>query len=245
MANKTFLELCQQVCREGSVPGGADAISGVSGNNWQLSRIVGYVQSEWVKLQNRHTDMNLHWRWMRAPFTLTTVASQDAYSWDSAAIVDDLTATQITRFKRWFLSDYDDPPRIYLQSAGQGTQTWLNCVDWNDFKYMYRVGTQNEGVPAHVSVNPQNQIVFGPVPNDIYVMNADYLRGPSQLVNDGDQPDLPEAFDEVIVFGALSRYGLQKNAPEVITYAQDELATLLGDLEGDQLAEICIGAPLA
>lgn len=243
MATTTFLQLCKNVCREAGVAQGEGAISSVTGQVGLLSRVVNYVNQEWVKLQNRHQSTGQHWRWMRGEFTLLTVADQELYDYTDAT--DDETGLAISSFRNWMFRSDCDPAKIYLQSAGQGTQTWMSFIDWNDFKYLYRNGAQQPGYPAHISINDKNQIALGAKPNDVYVVKGDYMKAASKMVADGDTPDIPEAFVDVITFGALSRYGLYENASEVVTYAQDELATLLGDLECDQLSEIPIAGPLA
>lgn len=245
---KTFLEHCKGVAAEAGLAGGEDAIISTIAQSGQAQRIVRYVRQAWVEIQNRHQSTGLNWRWKRVGFTLTTVAEQDSYSYTSAAITDDVTAASIATFRNWMIKDYDDPPKIYLQSAGEATATWLTYINWNDFKYLYRMGVQNSTYPCHITVNPQNQLVLGPKPNDAYVVKADYLRGVQIFSEDEDVPDWPgecEAFEDAIMYRALSKYGLHANAIECITAGEDGFATYIGDLEGDQLSEIHIGEPLA
>jgi len=239
------LEHCKNVCREANVAGGENAITTTVGQTGHLGRIVNYVKQAWIEVQNLHQHTGLSWRWMRVGFTLTTVDSQAEYSYGDGAIVDDLTATQIARFRNWMIKDYDDPPKIYLQSAGEGTEGWLTYIDWNDFKYLFRIGTQNDAFPAYITINPQNQIVLGPTPNGVYVISGDFMRGAQVFQADNDVPDLPESFEDVIMYRALSKYGLNRNAIEAITAGEDGYATYLGALEGDQLSEIPIGHPMA
>jgi hypothetical protein len=243
---KTFLEHCQAVCREAGIAGGESAITTVVSQSGINARIVSYVRQAWIEIQNRHQSTGLNWRWMRVGFTLTTAADDDTYSFGDAT--DDITSSAITRFRNWAIKDYDDPPKIYLQSSGSGTQTWLTYLDWNDFKYLYRVGTQNSSYPAHITINPQNQIVLGPVPNGIYIVQGDYMRGAQSLSADSDVPDLPaecEVFEDAIMFRALSKYGLYTNAVEAITAGEDGYATYIGGLENDQLSQIALGEPMA
>jgi hypothetical protein len=244
---KTYLQHCKGVCREAGIANGEDAINSVNGQIGQLQRISANVRQVWIEIQNMHQHTGLEWRFMRSEFTLTTVAEQAAYSYDDAAIEDTFdTPIAIDRWRNWFIKDYDEPPRVYLTSGGVGGEGWLTYLDWKDFKYIYGIGTQNSSYPAHITINPQNQIVLGPTPSDIYTISGDYMKSAQILVNDADLPaGIPESFEDLIMWKALTRHGIQKNASELITLGEDSAATLLGQLEGDQLGELPVGNPLA
>jgi hypothetical protein len=242
---KTFLQQCQGVCREAGLAGGEQAITTVIGQVGQNQRIVNYVIQAWVEIQSLHQQANLNWRWMHSQFTLTTVASQDAYAWDDAAIVDEITLASIVKWRNWNIKDYDNPPKIYLQSAGEGTEGFITYLDWKDFKYIYRVGSQPESFPAHVTINPQNKIVLGPIPDQVYILTGDYQKGTQIFAADADVPDLPEDFEDVIMYKALIKYALHANAAERLAAGEEGYSEYLGNLEDDQLARIEIGEPLA
>ena len=242
---KTFLQQCKGVCREARLSDGEGAIATVLAQSGQIQRIINYVIQSWVEIQNLHQQANLNWRWMHSQFEITTVASQDSYSWDDAAVTDEITTAAISRWRNWNIKDWDNPSTIYLTSAGEGTEGFLTYIDWKQFKYIYRTGTQPEAFPAHISINPQNQIVLGPIPDGIYTIKGDYQKGVQIFAADADVPELPEAFEDIIMYKALTKYGLHENAPECIVAAEDGYHTYLGALEADQLAEIEIGEPLA
>ena len=246
MALKTFLQHCKGVCREASIAQGESAITTVLGQTGQLERIVANVRQAWLKIQNMHQLTGLNWRFMEGRFVIATVASQDAYAYDDAAITDEDTAIAIPLWRNWDIKDFENAPKIYLTSAGVGTETWLTYLPWNDFKYFYRIGTQNEGFPAHVTINPQNKLVLGPIPDGIYTVTGNYMKAAQTFTADSDVPTgMPEQFEDAIMYLALSKHGLQKNAVELITLGEDGAAELLGALEQDQLSEIPIAGPLA
>jgi hypothetical protein len=242
---KTFLQHCKGVCREAGLAGGETAITTTIAQRGQVERIINYVIQSWTEIQSLHQSANLNWRWMHSQFELTTVASQDQYSYDDAALTDEISTAAIDRWRNWNIKDWDNPPTAYLTSAGEGTEGFLTYIEWKQFKYIYRTGTQPEGYPAHITINPQNQIVLGPIPDDIYTIKGDYQKGVQLFALDGDVPELPEAFEDVIMFKALTKYGLHANAPERVVAGEDGYHTYLGYLEADQLAEIEIGEPLA
>jgi hypothetical protein len=242
---KTFLEHCQGVCREAGIAGGEQALTSVLSQTGQIGRIVNNVRQVWIELQNKHFSAGLYWRWMRSDFTLTTVASQGQYAYGDAAIIDVFTGAAITRWRNWMFKDDDIPAKRYLTASGAGTEGWLIYMDYDDYRTIYEIGTQTEGPPAHITITPQNKIALGPIPDDIYTINGVYMKGAQSFAANSDVPELPESFEDVIMWKALSRHGLQKNASEIITLGEDGAATYMGDLEGDQLSEIAIGGPLA
>lgn len=233
------------MCVHGGIGSGSSAISAVTGQTEELERIVNYVREAWTEVQNMHQNSGLYWRWMRIGFTLTTVSGTGEYAFGSSAIVDDETATQIARFRKWLINDDCDPPKIYLQSAGVGGEGYLSYLHWDDFKSIYRLGTQNNSFPHHISVNPLNEIALGPIPDDVYIVTGDFLRGAQVLAADGDTPDMPSDYHDLIVYKALLKYGLYESAPEVIAAAEYGISQYMDRLVGDQLSQIPLADTLA
>lgn len=245
MASQTFLQLCQATSREAGVAGGASVPTAVTGQtDEELLRIIDYVKQSWVEVQNFPQSKGQLWRWMRVGFTLTTVASTGEYAFGSSAIVDDETSTQIARFRKWLINDDYDPPKIYLNSSGVGSEHYMEYLDWDHFKSKYRLGTQNDGFPHHISINPQNELVLGPEPDAVYIVTGDFLRGAQNLSVNGDTPDMPGDYHDLIVFKALTKYGLYESAPECITRGEHEGGKYMDALVADQLSEILMAGPL-
>jgi len=245
---KTYLQLCQAVCRECSIAAGESAITTVANQSGQLQRVTAAVRDEWTRIQNLHTDSGLLWRFLRSEFTLLAETGVDTYASGASQVKDTVAGTPgatITRFRKWLIANYDNPPKSYKTSAGKGTEGFLTFLAWNDFKYIYDIGTQNPGPPAHITINPQNKLVIGPVPDSNYTITGDYIKSAQLLVLDDDEPDMPVDMEDVIVWKAVSRTGLQKNAGELITLGEDNYAHYLGQLESDQLSEIPIASPMA
>jgi hypothetical protein len=243
-----FLQLCKKVCYEAGIAGGADAITTVVGNVGEIHRVTQYVRDALIEIENKYQHSGLLLRYQVASFTLTTVAEQAAYGWDDAAVIDDDTSAVFDRFQTWLLKDYNDPPLIYLQSAGVGTQGYLVYMPWLDFKRRYRIGTQVSSAPQDITIDNRNRLVLGPTPNDVYIVNADLILGPQDL-NLGDDPNvstpiMPSQFHEVIVWRALMEYGMHESAPEVVTRADNKYSTWIGDLEANQLCDLSMAGPM-
>ena len=234
----SFLQLCQYTCRECRVAGGESALTAVTGQTGELQRIVSWVASCWTEIQNRYPD----WRWMRAGFTVNTVSGDDQYA--GTDCTDIITSAAIDRFGRWLIDNLDDPPKIYLSSAGVGTEGWLSYIDWDDFKSLYKIGTQNNAYPAHISVDPQNNLRPGPKPDAVYVVSGDYQRSAQILAANADIPEMPTQFHMLIVYEAMKRYGLHESAQEILMAGNAGADRLLPQLEFNQLPAIRMAGPL-
>lgn len=236
----TFLQLCQAAVRECRIsPDPTTALSTTSGQVGQLGRIVNHVIQAWTEIQAAHSN----WRWMRSTFTLSTTADDGSYAYTDCT--DSISAATISRFRRWILDDYEDPPKIYLSDTGVGGETFLTWITWEQFKVLYQFGTQTSQFPAHISVDPNNNIRLGPAPNDTYVVTGDYQKSAQVLSDDADTPDLPTEFENVIVYRAMEKHALSGPKPELLARADREGGRLYRALENDQLPEIRLGGPLA
>lgn len=235
----TFLQISQGVCRECGIAGGDTVPSAVLSQTGELQRVVSWVIQAWREIQNRHND----WRWMRAGFTVDTASGDDSYAYGDCT--DIITSAAITRFGRWLLNDPSDPPKRYLTASGVGVEGWLSYVDWNGFKSLYRIGTQTNSAPAWIAIDPQNNLVFGPKPDDIYTVSGDYQRSAQVLAADGDTPEMPEQFHDLIMYRAMEKYALYESANEVLIRAQHEANRMMRQLEANQLPAMFWPGPMA
>lgn len=228
----TFLQLVETFHKESGASG--DAPLGVTSQEGEAQRFVDWVKLEWRKLQNRHSN----WRWMRKKFTLTTIANDDTYAYSDC--IDVSTSLAISRFGRW----YTDRFKIYLQSAGVGTEGWLNYLPWDDFEQVYKLGSVSPSMPVAISVDPDNNLVLGPEPPDVYIITGDYHRDEQALAADGDTPEMPARFHDLIWLGALRRYGAYEGDPSVWAEAKAQHSELMRALEQDQLPPPGFAGPL-
>jgi len=235
----TFLALAQQARDECEIPGSGPATTKDSLLTGQHLRIVRYVRQAWTEIQNAQSA----WRWMRVGFTLQTVASDDKYAFGDAT--DDETSLAISRFARWRLNDRQDPPRIYLTASGASAEYWLTYISYESWRQVYQIASQTDSQPAHITVDPQNNIRFGPAPNDIYTLSGDYMRGAHIMDADDQEPDMPVRFHDLIVYGAMIKWGYYAVAPELVERGSREYRRMMGDLRIDQLPQMRLGSPLA
>ncbi|KKL48291.1 hypothetical protein LCGC14_2326990, partial [marine sediment metagenome] len=179
-----------------------------------------------------------------ATFTLALVESDGKYAYTDCTDVD--ASATIARFRRWLLDDYDDPPTCYLTSGGVGAEYSLQWMFYEDFRFQFLRGTQNDSQPAFISVDPQNNILIGPKPNAAYTMGGQFQRSNQQLdVADGtDIPEMPADFHDVIKWKIVLKYAVDESNQMCLNKWNIFGKPLLNDLEINQLPDIEMDGPM-
>lgn len=233
----TFLQLCAKL-RQKTLDVGSGPTTTVS-QSGQLGKLVLGIADAWTDIQQARED----WLWMRKSFTVNTVASDGAYVYGDCT--DTVSSAAISRFARWYRNEF----KAYKSSDGVGSEYPLIWMEWEQFRRIYRYGTQTDGQPVHVSVDPTQAFVLGPKPDAVYVVSGDYQIGPQDLTSGADPdaniPEMPTRFHNLIVYKAMVKFGLNSAAPEAIQEAQIEGGPLYFQLERDQLPPLTFGGPLA
>lgn len=233
----TYLEGAQKLARECGAGSSPTTVVSQSGES---RRFVDWYADAYLDIQNRHPK---GWRWLRHSFTVNTTASDDTYA--PSDCTDQTTSTAISRFGAWRLEDPYDYPKCYLTSAGVGGEYWLVYTPWEQFKSIYKLGSQSTSQPAHISIDPQNNLVLGPSPNGIYTITGDYYRAPQILAADSDTPEMPSQFHNMIVWAAMEDYGYFELAQEVLARGKERRRRATRHLESDQLEPISLPGALA
>jgi hypothetical protein len=231
------LQIVQKLARQADI--GSEPSSTVS-QTGEAKLLVEFVDDAYAEIENRH-----RWRWLRKSFTLATTASDDSYAYTDCT--DVATSATISRFSEWRLSDSHDPPKIYHTSTGVGGERWLIYVPWNNFKMIYKIGSQNTntGAPAHITVDPDNNILIGPSPNDIYTITGDYYMSSQVLDEDGDIPEMPAQYHNLIVYRAMEKYAFLQSAQELLESARKDGRRAMRQLENNQLPRMRLAGPMA
>lgn len=234
----TYLQLCSSL-RQETLDSGTGP-STVTGNSGQLARIVAWVAQAHIEIQNRHSD----WLWLRSTFTFNTTASDDTYAYGD--VTDSRLSATISRFRHWWLYDIDGFPNVncYLTSAGVSGEKYLIPLQWADFRYLYKRGTQTNNAPVHVSVDPQRNLILGPKPDAIYTITGEYQMSAQVLSADADTPEMPSDYHQLIVYRAMEKAGGFSAAPEVMSRAITEGNRLMRQLENGQRPECVLSEPL-
>ena len=233
----TFLELVESLSQEVDEASNPTTVVGQAGADLQK---VNWVKQAYIELQNR-----ADWNWLRHDFTLVTSTSDDSYAYTDCT--DVTSAVAIDRFSRFVLNDRQNPPRIYNTASGVGNETWMIWMEWDEFRHIYKIGTQNDGAPVHITVDPQDNIRIGPAPNGSYTITGEFFRSPQILdvTNDSDTPEMPVQFHQLIVYQAMKKYAGMYSAPEVMQRAHDEGRPMLRRLEVNQRPRTRLAGPMA
>lgn len=221
------LALVRRLARECRMTASSTVPSTTISQTGNLLDAVTWLDDAWNELQ-----LSNYWQWMRSRFTLNTVASDHTYAYGDCN--DETTGTPITRFREWLVNDPIDPVTIYLQSSGVGTQGYVWYMPWELFRMNYRIGTVIESVPCHITVDPQQNIVLGPTPNDIYVVAGGYWKSPQEMTLDADIPELPTYYHLLLVYQAMMKYAGSESAAEIMARALREGGPLRNQLQHDQ-----------
>lgn len=229
----TYLQLAAKLRQEcGASGSGPTAVTNQTG---EYKRLVEWIAEAYTNIQNKHRG---NWRWLVSEFSIATVADDDEYAYTDAT--DTVVSATIARFARW----RKDNLRIYLTSAGVATETFLPFMPWQDFRNTYKLGSVSSGTPACWSIDPRNNIRLGPKPSAIYTVTGEYHKGPQTLAANSDEPEMPAAFHQLIVYEAMQYYAAFESAPEVWQRAKEAHRKMMRDLEVDQLEPPTFGDPL-
>jgi len=234
----TYLSGSVDLRRECGMSGtGPAAVTGQTGD---LERIVEWYAQAYTEIQNRHQD----WLWLRSTFTVDTTASDDTYAYGD--VTDSRLSALITRFRRWWLYDVDGFPNVrsYLTSAGVSGEKYLLPLPWAAFRDLYKRGTQTNNAPVHITVDPQRNLILGPKPNGIYTVTGEYQMSAQILAADGDTPEMPSDYHQLIVYEAMKKYGGFNSAPDVSSRGITDGNKLLRQLESNQRPECGLAGPL-
>lgn len=226
----TFLELVQRLSDESGVGGGA-TVSAVTGQTGRAAKFVRWVSDAWRDVQNEEGA----WRWMEADFSGPTVAGDKDYTPANLGIS--------TRFGEWIYGDneFAAPVTIYETVAEEGR---LIYVPWPYWRSVYGIGVPPSGKPSLYTVAPDNQIHLYGTPDAAYTVRGTYRKAPQTLTANGDVPEMPERFHDIIVDRALDYVAADDASEQVVIWGSRVLRKMVA-LRRDQLPRVTLGGPLA
>lgn len=226
---RTYLQLVQRLAVEAGASGSIVTCQGQTG---EAARLCTWIQDAYRDVQEVHED----WGFLLQPVSFATVAQQATY-----------TPTQcgLTDFGYWKRGSF----RTYITSGTTSTEVFLADSAYNDWRDMYQFGALRTTYmrPVTVAISPYDKsLCLGPVPDSTgYTVVGEYFRKPFELVNDTDTPVIPDKFQMIIVWRALTYYALYEGAPEALQRGQTEFNRLMRMMEADQLPVLVAGDPLA
>jgi hypothetical protein len=147
------------------------------------------------------------------------------YSVPTAASVT--TATKPSNLKYW------DFKTFKIIEPGETDKNPLAAIEYDKVKG--DILDTSEDIPWRVIVMPDNDLLFEPVPDDAYTIEADYYDKPTLLAANADISLIPEEFHQVIIGRAMILYANFESAPEIKDQGEEIYVEQLALMENDQL----------
>lgn len=229
----TFLELAQKVGSESGTVSG-NQLTTVVATNDRLRKIVRWTNDAYRQIQNAQAG----WRWLQDDFTAPMEAGTGRYS---------PATLGLTRFGEWVCTQdgREDRFSVYDTATGQAGEYPIVFQDWSSFYVTRLRGLQTSGRPRFFSITPAGEIVVSPTPESDFTLRGPYRKGPQELTQDTDVPEMPARFHDIIVDGALVMLTTHDEAAPTLSLYQ--LRQLRGWLQlmRDQLPAITFAGTLA
>lgn len=224
----TLLELCNLAAAECTYPSLGTTVN----QTGQRASMVAWVKEAWMDVQRAQAN----WNWMRADFSFTTTASQQAYTPTDAAP----TGAGLTYFRHW----HTNTLRCYQTSVAD--EQWMVFWPYATFRDRYIFGSVPSSRPLDFTVRPRDKaLLFGNIPDGVYTIRGEYQKSARELSGNDDEPDMPDEFHYLIVYGAMRKYAFSENAPEVEARGLEGWNRIMNQLTADQIPAVSFGEPLA
>lgn len=213
-----FVELADAVRREGGISGGkittcqADRVG-------ELERVVNWVRDAWRDIQTMYTN----WQF------LYHEASHPIPQYTGVIYPPEFAARQVAD---WGACSF----RIARSGHGRHRSDPILPEHYQTFRDHMMDPPNRYGRPDRLAIHPRGESIhLTPAADQEYELFYDYWRVPQELVEDDDEPVMPDRFHMLIVWEALQRYGGYEVAPDVIDRASARSQQLLSALIHDQL----------
>lgn len=222
-----FLELCVRTRELAGIAGSGPSTT--VAQTGELLRVVHWVQSSWIDIQNLHRN----WNFLYKDFSFSTVQGQGEYA-PTQIGASDLKVYDMTTL------------RCQETAKGYVDRQFMDEWDFFDFRDTYRYTTLNPGRPIRFAVDPKDKSLWmDGIPDSVgYTITGRYWSKPVPLVADTDIPAMPEDFHMLIPYWALSMYAGYEAASEAKQEANERKPPLLSALRNDQLPDLLVGGPM-
>lgn len=223
----TFLEICQRTRELAGIAGtGPSTTIGQSG---ELLRLVHWVQSSWIDIQNLHKS----WNFLLNDLSFETTAGKGDYT------LANIGAPNLRLLDSSSL-------RCQQTSMGYVNRQYMEAWDWHQFRDTYRFNNLVQARPIRFAVDPKDKsLSLASIPDaGGYTITGRYWSKPVALTLDADVPSMPDEFHDLIMYMALSKYAGYEAASEVKSEALENKSRLLAALEADQLPDMYLEGSL-
>ena len=206
----TYLELLQDLHREAGAAGTAP--QGVTGLSGEAQRLAAWIKQAHNLIQLKYVN----WKFLRNAFAASNTTTQGV-----------ATLAKPAGLRYW------DEKTFTIIEPGGTDKNPIAAVEYDKIKR--GILDTTEGYPDHVIIMNDNSLMFEPVPDGVYTINADYYVRPTLLAASGDISLIPEEFHQIIVGRAMILYANFESAPEIKDQGEEIYVEQLALLENDQL----------
>lgn len=196
-------------------------------------RLADAISDTWLSLQLEPRN----WRWMRDSGTGPAAIGQNTNTGAS------LGFDRFGRFRpgsRWYTVRAFDP------AAPESVWPLRWVAEHDIFVRNFMDSAFMAGPPQLWTISPAGELLVGPQPDKAYQLKADFVRAPTALVEDTDEPDMPGEYHMLLVWRALVYAGKASASAERVSNAMDRMAELWEPLLTHQAEQITFdNQPLA
>lgn len=229
----TFLSLCQDAGTESGLISYQNKPQTVVGALGKWAEIVAFTRQAWSDIQRARQD----WEFLRGEFSHALTIGKMDYAPAELGI-----ATRFARFAIDLPVDGFRPMRVVETSEDDSQDLYqISPEVWSQ---AYGRGSQQPNRPSEYALRG-GKLYVGPKPNKVYTLNGFYWKAPQVLSLDGDVPDFPEHFHDLIKWRAEMKVAGKDGAFTDRTVAQAEYSAMYRQLVNEQTRPVNMGAALA
>jgi hypothetical protein len=222
-----FLQLAQRVYLEGGISG---TITTTQNQQGEPARVAAWVQSAYQELCTE--DPTRWWFLRERRSVLLPAVGQEEYT-PAEMGIDDLYTYDTATFR------VAVDPRL-------ADETYVFGKRWPEFRDYWRFSARRTTLarPLEVAITPNMNLAFGPLPDQPYYVQFEYVKKAPDLIKDDDVPLVPPEYHMAIVWLALIHYGMFESAPEVVARAEAKYGEMVTRMFVTQTDEIAVGGAL-
>mgnify|MGYP001587099342 CR=1 FL=1 len=219
-----YLELCQKLNRKSGTADG-NLPSTVAGQTGRSLKICNLIEDGYREIQNQSRE----WLWLQSTFSGVTISGQRDYAGSDMGVASRFGSFVCT------MDDNEDRFTIYQTSLGVADEGQLRFMPYKSFYTTFMRGTQTNDKPQFFTIQPDGKILLHPIPDaDGYTVKGPYRKSPQTLAVDGDTPEMPTHFHDLVVEAALMQLAVHDESPQAGGWQLHKL-TLYNQLRRDQL----------
>lgn len=229
----TFLELCRNVASRCSVTG---VIADTVDQTGKFAVVVAKVSEAWLEIQ-KESDV---WRFMRQRFQFDTVAGKPDYT--VPLVTAGIKTGGLTSIRRYL---FDNNSVACWPKNQRSARTFLGEWPFSDYEDAFIYADTQPGAPSIFSVDEDNTIWLGSIPNGVFTISGKLQLAATPLVNADDVPGMPEEHHMAVAHLAAMKLAAEDNLVEVYGIAEVSYKAAFRALDRTQKDQIEWGGPLA